>query len=211
MPRKGRTAEQIIGLLRQAEVEICRGLGVSEASFYRWRAAHAPRSTHTAWSPSPAPRRNTEPHESPINHPGIPDCRSGLAAPPQTTSVETDGQEDRPTYRSRGQAGGARHSYGPRRPHACGPPKRTSALIMRACHLCAQVGRRRARLLSCNRTKQARSCRPKNDGSRNGRCRLSTMERNRRVREQPDRPLELAPWLRSPHLSRYRRNTAGPD
>ena len=49
MPRKRHTAEQIIGLLRQAEVElaqgrtvgeICRGLGVSEASFYRWRAEY---------------------------------------------------------------------------------------------------------------------------------------------------------------------------
>ena len=49
MPKKGHTAEQIIGLLRQAEVElaqgrtvgeICRGIGVSEASFYRWRAEY---------------------------------------------------------------------------------------------------------------------------------------------------------------------------
>jgi transposase-like protein len=43
------TPEQIIGLLRQAEVElaqgrtvgeVCRGLGVSEASFYRWRSEY---------------------------------------------------------------------------------------------------------------------------------------------------------------------------
>ena len=49
MPRKRHTAEQIIGLLRQAEValaegrmvgEICRELGVSEASFYRWRSEY---------------------------------------------------------------------------------------------------------------------------------------------------------------------------
>lgn len=49
MPRKRNTAEQIIGLLRQAEValaqgrtvgEICRELGVSEASFYRWRSEY---------------------------------------------------------------------------------------------------------------------------------------------------------------------------
>ena len=49
MPKKGHTAERIIGLLRQAEVElaqgrrvgeICRGLGVSEASFYRWRSEY---------------------------------------------------------------------------------------------------------------------------------------------------------------------------
>ena len=49
MPGKRLTPEQIIGLLRQAEVElaqgrtvgeVCRGLGVSEASFYRWRAEY---------------------------------------------------------------------------------------------------------------------------------------------------------------------------
>jgi putative transposase len=47
--RKRHTAEQIIGLLRRAEVElsqgrsvgeICRGLGVSEASYYRWRSEY---------------------------------------------------------------------------------------------------------------------------------------------------------------------------
>ena len=46
MSRKRYTAEQIIGMLREAEVrlsqgervgEICRGLGVSEQSYYRWR------------------------------------------------------------------------------------------------------------------------------------------------------------------------------
>jgi putative transposase len=49
MPKKRPTAEQIIGLLRQAEVElaqgrtvgeVCRGLSVSVASFYRWRAEY---------------------------------------------------------------------------------------------------------------------------------------------------------------------------
>jgi len=43
------TAEQIIGVLRQAEVELAQGrtvgevrraLGVSEASFYRWRTEY---------------------------------------------------------------------------------------------------------------------------------------------------------------------------
>ncbi len=47
--RKRHAAEQIIGLLRQTEVElaqgrsvgeICRGLGVSEASYYRWRSEY---------------------------------------------------------------------------------------------------------------------------------------------------------------------------
>ena len=46
MPRKRYTAEQIIGLLRQAEVELANGrtvgevsrtIGVSEQSYYRWR------------------------------------------------------------------------------------------------------------------------------------------------------------------------------
>ena len=46
MKRKQFTPEKIIGLLRQAEVElaqgkrvgeVCRGLGISEQSYYRWR------------------------------------------------------------------------------------------------------------------------------------------------------------------------------
>jgi len=46
MSRKRYTLEQIIGMLREAEVllsqgrttgEVCRQLGVSEQSYYRWR------------------------------------------------------------------------------------------------------------------------------------------------------------------------------
>jgi len=46
MSRKRYTPEQIIGMLRQAEVElaegrkvpeVCRSLGISEQSYYRWR------------------------------------------------------------------------------------------------------------------------------------------------------------------------------
>ena len=46
MSRKRYTPEQIIGMLREAEIrlsqgqtvgEICRGFGVSEQSYYRWR------------------------------------------------------------------------------------------------------------------------------------------------------------------------------
>jgi transposase-like protein len=46
MARKRYTTEQIIGLLREAEVRIgqgeaigtiCRGMGISEQSYYRWR------------------------------------------------------------------------------------------------------------------------------------------------------------------------------
>ncbi len=49
MPKKRHMAEQIIGLLRQADValaqgrtvgEICRELGVSDASFHRWRSEY---------------------------------------------------------------------------------------------------------------------------------------------------------------------------
>ncbi|WP_369412765.1 transposase [Neoroseomonas alba] len=53
MPKTGTTATQIIGLQRQAEMElaqgwtvgeICRGRGVSEASLYRWRPGSDPGS-----------------------------------------------------------------------------------------------------------------------------------------------------------------------
>jgi putative transposase len=46
MSRKRYTAEQIIGMLREAEVcfsqgqkvsEVCRGLGITEQTYYRWR------------------------------------------------------------------------------------------------------------------------------------------------------------------------------
>lgn len=46
MGRKGRAPEQIIAMLREAEValaqgktvgEICRGLSVTEQTYYRWR------------------------------------------------------------------------------------------------------------------------------------------------------------------------------
>lgn len=46
MRRKRFTAEKIIGMLREAEValaqgkkigEVCRSLGISEQSYYRWR------------------------------------------------------------------------------------------------------------------------------------------------------------------------------
>jgi len=46
MPRKRYTAEQIIQMLREAEVElaqgatvgvVCRKLGITEQTYYRWR------------------------------------------------------------------------------------------------------------------------------------------------------------------------------
>ena len=46
MPRKGRTNEEIVAALRQAEGgdkvgDICRRLGVSEQTFYRWKKQFA--------------------------------------------------------------------------------------------------------------------------------------------------------------------------
>jgi len=46
MPRKGRSHEEIIAALRQAEGgdkvgDICRRLGVSEQTFYRWKKQFA--------------------------------------------------------------------------------------------------------------------------------------------------------------------------
>ena len=49
MPRKRFTAEQIIGKLREAEVElaqgatvaqVCRKIGVTEQTYYRWRTEY---------------------------------------------------------------------------------------------------------------------------------------------------------------------------
>jgi len=49
MSRKRYTPEQVIGMLRQAEVELargkrigelCRSLGISEQSYYRWRSEY---------------------------------------------------------------------------------------------------------------------------------------------------------------------------
>ncbi len=49
MARTRYTTEQIVGMLREAEVRvsqgepiglICRGLGISDQSYYRWRRAY---------------------------------------------------------------------------------------------------------------------------------------------------------------------------
>jgi putative transposase len=49
MKQKHHTPEQIVGLLRQAEVrmgqgqgmeQICKGFGVSEATYYRWKRSY---------------------------------------------------------------------------------------------------------------------------------------------------------------------------
>lgn len=49
MPKKRFSDEQIAFALRQAEAgttigEICRKMGVTEATFYRWRKVHAGRT-----------------------------------------------------------------------------------------------------------------------------------------------------------------------
>lgn len=46
MPKKHFTEEQIVAALRQAEagmkvVDVCRKMGVSEQSFYRWKTKYA--------------------------------------------------------------------------------------------------------------------------------------------------------------------------
>jgi putative transposase len=46
MPRRGRTEEQIIAALRQADSgvavkEVCRQVGISEATFYTWKRKYA--------------------------------------------------------------------------------------------------------------------------------------------------------------------------
>jgi putative transposase len=46
MPRRGRTEEQIIAALRQAESgvavkEVCRQAGISENTFYTWKRKYA--------------------------------------------------------------------------------------------------------------------------------------------------------------------------
>lgn len=43
MPRKRHTEEQIIGILKQAEagaktIDLCREHGISDATFYKWKA-----------------------------------------------------------------------------------------------------------------------------------------------------------------------------
>jgi transposase-like protein len=47
--KKRRSAEQIVGLLRQADVDlgkgatvpdVCRRLGISQQTYYRWRTGH---------------------------------------------------------------------------------------------------------------------------------------------------------------------------
>lgn len=49
MKQKHHTAEQIVGMLRQAEAgmaqgqgmdQVCKGFGISEATYYRWRKSY---------------------------------------------------------------------------------------------------------------------------------------------------------------------------
>ncbi len=68
MSRKRYTPEQIIGMLREAEVrlsqvqsvsEICRGLGVSDQSYYRWRREYGGMEVSQAHRLKELERENT--------------------------------------------------------------------------------------------------------------------------------------------------------
>jgi len=68
MSRKRYTPEQIIGMLREAEIrlsqgqkvgEICRGLGVSEQSYYRWRREYGGMEVSQAHRMKELERENT--------------------------------------------------------------------------------------------------------------------------------------------------------
>jgi putative transposase len=68
MSRKRYTPEQIIGMLREAEVllsqgqsvgEICRGFGVSDQSYYRWRREYGGMEVSQAHRLKELERENT--------------------------------------------------------------------------------------------------------------------------------------------------------
>ncbi len=68
MSRKRYTPEQIIGMLREAEVrlsqgqsvsEICRGLGVSDQSYYHWRREYGGMEVSQAHRLKELERENT--------------------------------------------------------------------------------------------------------------------------------------------------------
>ena len=60
MPRKGRSNEESVHALHQAEsgervAEVCRGLGVSEQTFYRWKKQFAGMGLSEVRETTPAP------------------------------------------------------------------------------------------------------------------------------------------------------------
>ena len=68
MSRKRYTPEQIIGMLREAEVrlsqgqsvsEVCRGFGVSDQSYYRWRREYGGMEVSQAHRLKELERENT--------------------------------------------------------------------------------------------------------------------------------------------------------
>ena len=70
MSRKRYTPEQIIGMLREAEVglargekvgPICRRLGISEQGYYRWRREHGGMKVAQARRPKGLERENGRP------------------------------------------------------------------------------------------------------------------------------------------------------
>jgi putative transposase len=63
MPRKGRTNEEIVHALHQVEggekvTEVCRRLGVSEQTFYRWKNQFAGQPVRAAPAPIAPPRKH---------------------------------------------------------------------------------------------------------------------------------------------------------
>jgi putative transposase len=70
MARKKHTVEQIIGKLREAEValskgqtvlQVCRTLGVTEQTYYRWRQAYNQVRPHSALGYRPPAPESVEP------------------------------------------------------------------------------------------------------------------------------------------------------
>jgi len=77
MPRKKRSAEEIIGKLREAEVllaqgktvpEVCRILEISEQTYYRWRNEYGGLKVNQAKRLKALERENARPPEASPHH-----------------------------------------------------------------------------------------------------------------------------------------------
>jgi transposase-like protein len=157
MPGKRMTPEQIIGVLRQEEVElaqgrtvgeVCRGLGVSEASFYRWRTEYGGLKVDQARRMKELERENARLKRAVARPRRKPSCRGRLG--PHTLRFGTPTRARRhvghlshdPWILVRGQATGslARHTRGPeRRPSFLRPAirparRRVAQPCLQGCH-----------------------------------------------------------------------------
>ena len=81
MPRKRHTAEQVIGKLREAEVSlsggqtvpaVCRTLGISEQTYYRWRKEYGGLKIEQARRFKDLERENLRSFEALAHEPGSP-------------------------------------------------------------------------------------------------------------------------------------------